>query len=119
LFFIKSILSIYFLIAAAKLANATKRIHTSSTDITTNNSIKHKHHHHHHHHHKKITFNSPNLNPTGSSVKSIISNGSGGENFSTDDAEEVNNSKTPLSTNNDNKKSSTSKLDFIIMMFSL
>jgi len=58
-------------------------------------------------------------------VKSIISNGSGGENFSTDDAEEVNNSKTPLSTNNDNlvindnKNSSTGKLDFIIMMFSL
>ncbi len=55
-------------------------------------------------------------------MKSIASNGSGGENFSTDDAEEVNNFKTPPSTNNDtlvtndDKTISTSKLEFIIIM---
>ncbi len=48
-------------------------------------------------------------------MKSIASYGSGGENFSTDDAEEVNNSKTPPSTNDDTKIS-TSKLEFIIIM---
>lgn len=103
-----------FFIAAAKLANATQRNNNNnnqalSTDITTNNSIKYKHkhkHHNHHHHNKKRPFKSPILHPTGSSLKSTASNGSGGDNFSTDDADETINSKTPLSpkTTNENKR---------------
>ncbi len=97
----------YILIAAAKLANATQRINNNkntnqipSTDVTINNNIKHKHKHHHHHH-KKQPCQSPILHPTGASLKSSASNGSGIENFSTDDAEESLNSKTPLPPNND------------------
>jgi hypothetical protein len=104
-------------IAAAKLANVTKRNNPpSSPDMTPNNNTRFKYHHHrHHHHHKKTPFKSSILHPTGSSLKSCTSNGSGAENFSTDDAEEITNSRTPPSPNYDqpitnaNKIPSTSK----------
>lgn len=71
-----------FLLAAAKLANATLRSNRpSSPDMTKTNSTKHKHHHRHHRKH-------PSHHPVGSSIRSIGSNGSAGENFSTDEKEE-------------------------------
>jgi hypothetical protein len=98
-----------FQTAAAKLANATQRNNQSaSPDISKTNNIKHKHHHHHHKKHAA-------LHPTDASIKSTTSNGSGVENFSTDDAEEVMISKASPSMNydqfitNDNKINSTSK----------
>jgi hypothetical protein len=75
-----------------------------------------KHKHKHHHHHKKRTLTSSILHPTGSSLRSLGSNCSGVENFSTDDAEEAMISRTPPTPNmdpsvtTDNKDLSTSKL---------
>lgn len=95
-----------FSIAAAKLANATQRNNRRPSPDTA------KHKHHRRHHHKKH----PTLSPTGASFKSVGSNGSGGENFSTDDAEEANTPNIPPSPNydqlpaSDNKNSSKSKL---------
>jgi hypothetical protein len=64
----------------------------------TNNSIKHKHHHHHHR--KKHAFKSSILHTTCSSLKSTNSNGSGQDNFSTDDAEETMSPKGIQPSNN-------------------
>lgn len=72
-------------------------------DKTNDTNSKHKHkHHHHHHHHKKHLFNSPIHQHKSGILKSSTSNGSGLENFSTDDAEEVNSTRTPPSPISDN-----------------
>lgn len=74
--------------------------------MTTGTNIKHKHKHRHHHRHKKHPDKSAFNRSTGSSIRSTASNGSGVENFSTDDQEDTmrsNNSPTPSNHhNNDN-----------------
>jgi hypothetical protein len=79
-------------IAAAKLANAT-RTHKSTT---MTNSLSNYHY--------RQSLTSSIMHPTSSSLKCLASNGSGIENFSTDDVEEVLCPKTeclkPLSTSN-------------------
>ena len=99
-----SFIYLFFInLAAAKLANATLRNNqTSLPDKTNDTNSKHKHKHHHHHHHKKHLFNSPIHQHKSGILKSSTSNGSGLENFSTDDAEEVNSTRTPPSPIGDN-----------------
>ena len=99
-----SFIYLFFInLAAAKLANATLRNNQRSLpDKTNDTNSKHKHKHHHHHHHKKHLFNSPIHQHKSGILKSSTSNGSGLENFSTDDAEEVNSTRTPPSPISDN-----------------
>lgn len=67
----------YNIIAAAKLANATR----THKNLTINNSLNDNH--------QKPSFSSSIMHPTNSSLKYSASNGSVMENFSTDDAEEA------------------------------
>ena len=103
-----------FRIAAAKLANVTQRSNRPCSPDTTksNNNIKHKHHRRHHRKHLI-------LHPGSSSFRSLASNGSVGDNFSTDEKEEeimtskntsVNNHNQLIINNNQNSSSGKKKL---------
>ncbi|CAF1076422.1 unnamed protein product [Adineta steineri] len=89
--------------AAAKLVNATRVIDNEQPSLINvalkNNSIAYKQRHRHNHRKNQTHKPSP-LHTMGASFKSLASNGSGVENFSTDDADETIITKVLPSSNN-------------------
>ncbi|CAF1072595.1 unnamed protein product [Adineta ricciae] len=94
--------------AAAKLANVTRRNNpdqlSPNNKSKINDSLKYNpHQHHRRHHHKKSRL------AADASFKSLTSNGNGGENGSTDDADETTESKILSSPTNSRQVYSPTK----------